>query len=395
VPRPFKEYLGMGLLGAGAALAGAVPEIYRFNRVEDVYLGGAVPFEIGQRLEAELTLGYSFGTKRVWQKYAMEYRAVDSWRLDVGLDYELNSRKRPTISTRRTYDPSGLALLAQLDPFNYYQAQAFRAWTEFTPVRSWRLYLDYRDEAHHSLALNTDYSLLGRSRPVRDNPAIDAGSLRSFGARVAFDSRPFMLNKGREQRLGQTQYTRIVASGEISKPGFVDSDFDYTRFRVQLLRRQRTLGMGVTTLELLGGGSDGDMPSQRWFGVDDGNGVFFQRGGFFTLDQQTYGGQRFFSGTVQHNFRTLLWVQSGIPGLKKLPWWLTIHGGILWADFENLAPLAGDPLSLSADRPYSELGFGLANLTPFTSPLNLAIHFTWQLSNYDTRNFSLRFGVEL
>jgi hypothetical protein len=395
LPKPAAHYVGAGAAGLAAAFAGFMPDFYRFNRVEDVYLGATAPFEIKQRLKLKLALGYSFGTRRVWQEYSAQFRALDAWRLDVGLDYELTSRKRPTFTTSRSYDPSGLALLAGLDPFNYYQTQAFRAWTAFTPFRKGRLYLDYRDEAHSSLALSTDYSLFKSSRPVRDNPAIDDGRLRSFGARLSFDSRPFMMNKGKEEKLGRTQYTRFDVSAEVSDPGFVESDFDYSRISARLFRRQRTLGMGVTSLELLAGGSDGDMPSQRFFGVDDGNGVFFTRGGFFTLDQQTYGGRRYAAATLHHNFRQLLFVQSGIPGVKKLPFWLTIHGAILWADFANLAPREGEPLALAADRPFSELGFGLANLTPFLNPLNFAIHFTWQLSNYDTRGFSLRFGLEL
>jgi hypothetical protein len=204
-----------------------------------------------------------------------------------------------------------------------------------------------------------------------------------------------MLNKGEERLLGQTQYTRLDVSAEVSDPGFVASDFDYTRISARLFRRQRTLGIGVTSLELRAGGSGGHMPSQRFFGVDDGNGVFFKRGGYYTFDQQTFGGRRYASVSLHHNFRQLLFVQSGIPGIRKLSFWLTVYGSVLWADFENLAPLPGEPLSLAAGRPYSELGFGLANLTPFTNPLNLAIYFTWQLSSYDTRDFSLRLGLEL
>ena len=42
---------------------------------------------------------------------------------------------------------------------------------------------------------------------------------------------------------------------------------------------------------------------------------------------------------------------------------------------------------------FSEAGFGLANLTPFISPFNFGVYFTWQLSHHDTRRFELRIGI--
>ena len=53
----------------------------------------------------------------------------------------------------------------------------------------------------------------------------------------------------------------------------------------------------------------------------------------------------------------------------------------------------GDSLLVAAPRAYSEVGFGLGNLTPFLSPFNLAAHFTWQLSSYPTSRFAFALSL--
>ena len=70
-----------------------------------------------------------------------------------------------------------------------------------------------------------------------------------------------------------------------------------------------------------------------------------------------------------------------------------MHGGAFWTDFAAHPPNPGDSLLVTASRPYSEVGFGFGNLTPFLSPFNLAVHFTWQLSTYPTRRFQFGFGT--
>jgi hypothetical protein len=48
---------------------------------------------------------------------------------------------------------------------------------------------------------------------------------------------------------------------------------------------------------------------------------------------------------------------------------------------------------LTASTPYIELGFGFGNLTPWFTPINLGVYFSWQVSSYDTDVFSFRIGV--
>jgi hypothetical protein len=370
------------------------PDFYRFNRVENVFLGMGNEFRLSRHMDARLKLGYAFGTKQLQQQFGLTYYLQDSWRVRFTGDYRLRTVSRHSFTTWN-YNPAGLALLAQLDPYNYYGTQELNLSVSLRPFTFSRLWLTYYDARHTSQSLDTDYSLFNRETAVRDNPAIDDGRLRSVRATFQYDNRPLYRQASRNLRLSTTEYTRLVLGFEYSSPDGLDSDFDFKRVYARFLARKRLPGFGMSTAEVFAGETDGTLPAQRYFGVDFGNGVFFDRGGFGTLFEQTFGGGRVVSATLHHDFRTALFTKTGLPVLKDIPVWLSIHGGIMWADFVNLAPVAGDALTLRSEEPYSELGFGLGNLTPFLSPLNFSLSFTWQLSGYETRDFVIRLGAGL
>jgi hypothetical protein len=135
------------------------------------------------------------------------------------------------------------------------------------------------------------------------------------------------------------------------------------------------------------------VPPQRYVTVDFGmQTLTYQRNGFNTLREANYTGTRGALVAVQHDFDRLLFAKSGLPLIRQLPFTFSVHGGVFWTDFIDHLASPGDSLFATARKPYSELGFGLGNITPFLSPFNLAVHFTWQLSAYPTNRFRLGFG---
>ncbi len=393
VPTPLPKRLLQGTAAAAALLLGAESSFFRFNRVEDVYLGLGADFTPIEAIDIRVKAGYAFGTQLVEHEVGADWVSVGALRPIVGFDYRLRTLSRASLTTARTYNPSTLALLSQWDPFNYYRSQDVEIHASIKPMNYHRATLLYHDEAHRSEVVNTDYRMFPRDRAVRDNPAIADGDLRSLEARWVFDSRPLYRQEGRDQILGTTEFTRILASVEWASPDLFDNDFNFTRLSLSLRRRQQTLGLGITSILLQAGASGGTLPPQRYFAADFGKEIFFNRGAFQTFDEQTFGGDRAVSATVYHNFRKLLFTRLGWPLVRDIPFWLSVHGGVLWADFANLAPVPGDAPGFDIDHPYGELGFGLENLLPFLEPAIVSLHFTWQLSNYETRDFSALFAL--
>jgi hypothetical protein len=303
--------------------------------------------------------------------------------------------RRPTVISPPSFNPTVWGLVAQWDPLDYYRAEGFGASLSFKPLNYTRLTLSYGDFEHYSLPVRNTYSVFGDTADVRDNPAVADGRMRSVGAEFVYDSRRMLKSKGRELRLSEAEFLRIRLGVEYAAPGFIDNDFDFRRYYVDIRRRQRTLGLGMTVLRLYAGSSDGDLPPQRYYTVDFANAILYDDDHFTTLNKTNFVGGRALVFQAYHDFRRRLFVASGLPLIKDIPLWLSVHGGVFWTDFRKGQGASFENSELIAPRPYSEIGLGIGNLTPFFEPFNLSVHFSWQLSDYDTSDFSFYLGLEL
>ncbi len=395
-PRSLGRKMLTGLAAAMYLATAGEKDFFRFNRVEGPYLGLGLDLDrLVDRMNFRIKTGYAFEIKRGEHQYGLTYRLHEGRKLDVGFDYFNRVTHRPTIVSARDYNPSFFALWVGEDPFDYYLTKGAQAFVQTKLIDFTRLGLTYSDLRHRSLPFGTDFSVFGDEDDIRDNPSVTEGTLRSLTLSFVFDSRQLFRNKGRDERIDQVQYSRLEAAVEYASPDFIDNDFDFRRYWVRFYRRQRSLGLGVTALNVFAGGSDGDLPPQRYFSVDFGDGYFFDARGFSSLDTKNFGGSRVLALGLFHNFRRRLFTASGLPLIRDIPLWLSVYAGVFWTDFNNHAVHPGDEFINTASKAYREVGFGLGNLTPFISPLNFALYFTWQLSDYDTQDFSVRLGFEL
>ena len=136
------------------------------------------------------------------------------------------------------------------------------------------------------------------------------------------------------------------------------------------------------------------MPPQEYYtlGFDD---PFVVAGsGFLTVGDSYFYGNRALMLYGTHEFGRSLWRRSGIPLVRDIPFTLGVHGGAFWTSFEKHGAQPGDLLLRTADSAYREMGFSLGNLTPFVWPLNLAVYCTWQLTDYDTSDFTVTVGIK-
>ncbi|HUU45252.1 MAG TPA: hypothetical protein VM118_05920, partial [Acidobacteriota bacterium] len=395
LPVPIGRRLLQAVGASFFVVMGLAPDFYRFNRVEGAYFGGTGTVRPLRRLDVRLTGGYGIRTERVQWGLGATYRLHEGRRLDVGFDAFDRVRRRPTIVRGESHFSSGTALGWGIDAADYFRAEGFDAFVATKLVKFSRLRLTYHDELHFSLPLGTDNTLFEIDDPVRDNPPIDDGKLRSLEAQLRIDNRPMFKRKGRAEILGAVEYWRLTLGAEHASPDLIDNDFDFTRYYASLYRRQRTLGLGLTSIHLYAGASDGNLPPQRYYVIDFGDAVFFNTLGYNTLHESIFAGNRLYSISFDHNFRRYLFVKSGLPLIRDIPLWLSLHGSMFWSEFRNHTPQPGDETLSTARKSYQELGFGIGNLTPFMMPFNFAVNFTWQLSDYDTSDFTWFLKLEL
>jgi hypothetical protein len=395
-PKPIGKTVAQGLAGVAFLLLVGQPDIYRFNRVEGPFLGfGFETDKLHERLKLRLKTGYAFDADRSEHQIGATWRLHERHRLDIGFDYYDKVVHRPTTVASPNYNPTFLALVDRWDPFDYYRAEGYQAFTSTKVFNRTRLTLSYGDFHQYSLPVRSDFALTSDDGLARSNPAIVDGIMRSVGAELTFDSRPMFKNKGREVRIDDTEFLTVTTGVEYASPEFIDNDFYFKRYFVDIRRRQRLSGMGLTSLNLFAGSSEGSLPPQKYFTMDFGNGVFNETDGYITLNEHNFCGSRALAVHLSHQFKRRLFVASGLPLIKDIPLWLSVHGGAFWTDFRNHPAQPGDDQVLTAPTPYSELGFGVGNLTPFMMPFNLAVYFTWQLSDYETSDWLIGVGLEL
>ena len=399
-PLDFDDRLRQGL---GLAIRFSTdPAFFHFNRVDGLYVGASRQWWSIPGLVLRTRVGYASGGDAWRYRFGALVRLWDSHRLWVGGSVRDETAHRTTLVTRDD-NPTYRALLFRLDPLDYFRERGY-VLTVATKVLDFTdLELHYNDFRQSSLDVVTDYSVVSVDRAQRSNPAIVDGRLRTFSGMLTFDSRPLLRSKGQDFYLEQLTSTQFSVRAEVAAPGLVPGDFEFQRYWFQLVRRQRTLNLGLTTTTLAAGVATGRVPPQRYFLVDFGTKAPIdvdlglgppplQGGGFSTLDTN-FAGTRVAMIAVQHDFDRLLFAKSGLPLIKRLPLTFSIHAGAFWTSFADHAPAPGDSLLQAANTPYTELGFGVGNLAPFLSPLNCAVRFTWQLSSYPTSRFNFLFKL--
>jgi hypothetical protein len=256
------------------------------------------------------------------------------------------------------------------------------------------LSVEYRDFRQSSMVKHTDYGIFRNSITPRDNPPIIDGTMRSVAATLRYDSRPRIDNKGEDIIWDPNRYFIFETGIEYSSSDILDSDFDFRRYFARFWAQLTPFGLGTTRLSGYTGSSDANLPPQRFLIVDFHDPDFSKATGFNTVHETNFAGDRAATIYAVHDFGPYMFRNTGIELLKRIPFGLTMHGGAMWTEFHR-EPTYRDYSVCSAPTAYTEVGFGIDNLTPFLMPFNFALAFTWQLSDYNTRSFTVLMDFRL
>jgi hypothetical protein len=396
LPASISKRLLQGVAVAAYLLTVGEPDIFHFNRVEGPYLGFGTELDrLVPNTSLRLKTGYGFDEKNWQHEFGFRYRLSERYKLWIGAKWQDEIIHRPTIISGPRYNPSFYALLVKLDPFDYYREKGYEVSFSVKPISHTRLRVAYNDYTQLSRPKSTDFGFLGKSTDPRDNPPIIDGKLRVMKVSLRYDSRQLIKNKGRDLIYSSIQYIRIDAGMEYASPDFIDNDFDFRRYYLSIYRRQRTFGTGITSIFAYAGKSEGTLPPQKHFIVDYHDPEFYTGRTFNTLDECNFEGNRVAVIRANHDFGPYMMRWTGEGFFGKIPFGLSLHGGVFWTDFKDHPFETDNGFSRIAPKAYSEAGFGFNNLTPFLMPFNLAIYFSWQFSAYDTEHFNWRISFKL
>lgn len=395
LPLPLGKKLLRGVGGALALMMGAADDLFHYNRVEGPYFGlGGSSRKLINKTRLWGGVGYSDDLKDWQHRLGFNTRLTKKYQIHLSAEIKDKITKRPSVTAGSSHNPTLMALAAKYDPFDYYREKGFKVGFDFKPIRRNRIGLTINSYNQTSVKGNNSYSFYHRDDPPRINPEITDGRLRSIEMTWRFDSRKLFNNKGVESPGFAHDYVTWQLKAEYSSPGFLASDFSFKRYSFSAHAIAQLVGSSQTEFNLAFGYSENNLPAQRFFGVDFGVGLIMSERGYNTIGDSLFFGDRIASAYLVHDLGRAPFAKVPLPLINRIPFGLMVHGGLFWSSFqtETTVPLGNHRTAI---KPYSEAGFTLYNLTPFVSPLNFALGITWQLSDYDTSDWNIHFGIKL
>lgn len=294
----------------------------RYNRVDAFFAG--VKHEqrfANRRVRTTAKLGYSFGYGEGSLDGLNHGVDVSWWPLKKTRRFVLQTGYSASTSARYKSDLYGMVFTSTMplfgydDYFDYYRNEGVYLDARYRPRKWWRntLGLKYRLEDHSSIDYSTYYDVVGRSNSQRLNPSVNEGTLSSF---------EFKLERGEgKEAFGVIGADNIMVSIEQSAKA-IGSDWDFTRFKVDIFRRYSTFYKrrfipNSLDLRLNAGTYIGDLPVQRNGTLDAAFGYFAPFGGFKSKRYIPYEGASYVALNIEHNFRSIPLEALGWRGAAK------------------------------------------------------------------------------
>lgn len=403
------QYTYVGLLFGMFGIQYLPYDFFHYNRVEGFYLGLDNEFvSKSNKFKIGLGGGYSFKSKDWQYRTSVQLNLSEKQRTWLGVEYLDKNVRMDVISPEGLVNPAMAALTFGKDPFDYYYKKGFKVWLESKIMNHFSGNLSYNNYKNESLEKLSDRtwfgyddsydrgytidSLDGRDT-LRFNPTINDGYNRTLKLELTYDSRKLIKNKGEYEISFENNYYTLTGGVEYSDNDFLSSDFDYKKYYAKFFV-QKILDIGTFSASLYAGSSDKSVPYQNLYRYNYSDfAVYDYPIRFNTLNETSVVGDRSVALYINHSFKRNFFHKTGIPLVKKIPFSPSIHGGILWSDFKDESISSVSRYYLIAEKPYTELGFGLRHLTPFLSPINLGVWFTWQTSAHNTSKFHWNIGL--
>jgi hypothetical protein len=299
-------------------------EKIHYNRVDGLFLGGAMPRRYDRRYLANIDVfgfgGYAIKSKRWQYEAGAEFYFGRAFRLALGGEvYDFTDTQDEWIIPE--LENSLAAALINEDFRDYYRRDGFSFYLSQNLGWPLKLTAAYRNDHHFDLEKKTDWSLFVNKKEFRPNPPITPGKMISYLGRIDLDTRD---HKDHPRR-----GWLISLEGETSRPEF-ESEFDFDRILADI-RRYQPIGYGKNLdLRLRAGSAQGILPAQYLF---DLGGISTLRGFRF----KEFTGDRMVLANVEYRLNAGASRLHGIPVIEDLDLILFFDAGYTWFAEDNSA----------------------------------------------------------
>ena len=236
---------------------------------------------------------------------------------------------------------SVLPLLGRYDYFDYYLNKKFAAGLTYgiENIRSEILFV-FNSEDNSSLTRKFNCRILNKNYTQRLNPTIDDGRLNSIKLRLVYEE---AYNEPKMEKTFGDKTDKIELQIEHSSPKYLNSDFDFTQFRIMcdyklttFFRRRPDYNYLRARIEA--STYQGTLPLQR-FSVIDGSIFSYSPFGIFkTLINKPLEGEKKCGIFWEHNFKSIPFEILGLKYFARNKYEFIVHGasGRTWIGDERL-----------------------------------------------------------
>ncbi len=344
--------------------------LFRYNRVEGVFLGISVPKKFqspSRRWSSFGFFGYGFENSRWRYQFGLARWLFNPLPFKTELGGEAHDLTDTKDAWRISeFENTMAALFLRKDFQDYFRRTGFSVYFSQNLSASVQTRLSYAADKYRDMPIKTNWALFGGDRRFRINPPLGLfrGTIRSLSAEFTLDTR----NVDDANWNGWYAYLGV----EKATPG-LRSDFDFERYLLEVRRHQRITHGENLTIRLLLGTSAGQLPRQK----------NFELGGLSTLrgyDYKIFSGNRMFLTNLEYKLNmdatgiNIPVVDDLIEQSKLI---LFSDAGLAWNDGKNKAVFQSFRF-LKFRRLKYDVGLGIAN-----SDESFRINFAKALSSSD------------
>ena len=306
----------------------------------------------------------------------------EAWKYTIAAEYLINRRPWTKIGVETRKEIDQVFILTNDISNN----SLFYAYTRFGELT--KPFLSYTNRIYFKSQIGTGLTQKiflknGYFEPLYDftyykNPGSVDPSLQSnmnitevgFETRYARDEL-FVINDNDRISLGPVRSPSITFRYTIGIKNALNSDFDYHKLELNIVKNQKMGVFGTARFQLSGGYIFGQIPYPLLKNYIGNESPFYISFAYSLMNFSEFTSDQYVAFRYNHNFQGR--ILNRIPLMNKLKWRLVANANILWGDLrqENLDIIPPKDIFgarvypfkwLESNVPYVELGYGVENI---------------------------------
>ena len=291
----YKHYTYHFTFEAPSYYSSTEPVIFKYNRVQGLFLGMTIPKKYMGTYNALNIHGFGgYGFREKQWNYSL---GADRWFFDrTDYRFELGAEVYDYTDTKDDWYISPLenslaAILIHEDFQDFYRRSGFTFHASQNLTEYLKGTISYSNDEYESVKKNAEWAVFGGKKKFRKNPFIDEGNMRSLHGELYLDTRNSHENPSR----GWYAKLGMETSNSGLKGDFSFNQYIFEARRYQKLSQRDRLDMRVKAVT-----SEGDVPRQRLYQLGGLSTLRGFKNKFLRGGEDSFGGDRMLLANIEY-----------------------------------------------------------------------------------------------